>query len=75
MLRGQRKVQSECLGMSTVVPDSPNLLMWRRIIKVSDAYSLDDLCAMTEDDMARLLKFYGPNEVPPYESLKALNNN
>lgn len=49
--------------------------MWRRIIKVSDAYSLDDLCAMTEDDMARLLKFYGPNEVPPYESLKALNNN
>lgn len=49
--------------------------MWRRMIKVSDAYSLDDLCSMTEDDMARLLEFYGPNEVPPLESLKALNNN
>ncbi|KAL5352189.1 Bifunctional dehydrogenase and ferrochelatase [Pseudogymnoascus australis] len=42
----------------------------RMMIKVSDAYSLDDLCSMTEDDMARLLEFYGPNEVPPLESLR-----
>lgn len=61
--------------MSTVVPDSPKLLTWRRMIKVSDAYSLDDLCSMTEDDMTRLLEFYGPNEVPPLESIKALKNN
>jgi precorrin-2 dehydrogenase/sirohydrochlorin ferrochelatase len=61
--------------MLTGVPDSPNLLMWPRIIKVSDAYSLNDLCAMTEDDMARLLEFYGPNEVPQFEALKALRNN
>lgn len=49
--------------------------MWQRIIKVSDAYSLNDLCAMTEDDMTRLLEFYGPNEVPQFEALKALRNN
>lgn len=49
--------------------------MWRRMIKVSDAYSLNDLCAMSEDDMTKLLEFYGPNEVPPFEFLKALSNN
>lgn len=45
------------------------------MIKVSDFYSLEDLCAMDEDDMARLLEFYGPDEVPPLESLKASNGN
>ncbi|OBT43485.1 hypothetical protein VE00_06138 [Pseudogymnoascus sp. WSF 3629] len=53
--------------------EGPKRMSW--MIKVSDAYSLDDLCSMTEDDMTRLLEFYGPNEVPPLESIKALNNN
>jgi precorrin-2 dehydrogenase/sirohydrochlorin ferrochelatase len=34
------------------------------MVKVSDSYSLDDLCEMTEEDMATLLKFYASNEVP-----------
>ena len=48
--------------------------MWRRMIKVSDAYSLDDLCAMNENDMARLLEFYGPKKVPRLGYLKFLNH-
>ncbi|KFY20751.1 hypothetical protein V491_03456 [Pseudogymnoascus sp. VKM F-3775] len=53
--------------------EGPKRMSW--MIKVSDAYSLNDLCAMSEDDMTKLLEFYGPNEVPPFESLKALSNN
>ncbi|KFZ05204.1 hypothetical protein V501_08558 [Pseudogymnoascus sp. VKM F-4519 (FW-2642)] len=53
--------------------EGPKRMSW--MIRVSDAYSLDDLCSMTEEDMARLLEFYGPNEVPSLESIKALNNN
>ncbi|KFY24716.1 hypothetical protein V493_05068 [Pseudogymnoascus sp. VKM F-4281 (FW-2241)] len=53
--------------------EGPKRMSW--MIKVSDAYSLNDLCAMTEDDMAKLLEFYGPNEVPSIESLRALDNN
>ncbi|PQM43534.1 Bifunctional dehydrogenase and ferrochelatase [Pseudogymnoascus destructans] len=53
--------------------EGPKRMSW--MIKVSDAYSLDDLCSMTEDEMARLLEFYGPNEAPTLESIKALNNN
>lgn len=50
------------------------VLMVSRMIKVSDAYSLEDLCAMEEKDMEKLLEFYGPNEVPKLECLKAMNN-
>lgn len=52
----------------------PTLLMWQRMIKVSDAYSLDDLCAMTENDMTKLLEFYGRKSVPRLRDLKFLNN-
>jgi len=44
----------------------------RRIIKVSDAYSLQELCEMNDTDRATLLKFYGPNKVPRYGCLKAM---
>lgn len=43
-----------------------------RMIKVSDAYSLEDLCAMNEEDMKTLLRFYAPDQVPRYDCLKAM---
>jgi precorrin-2 dehydrogenase/sirohydrochlorin ferrochelatase len=42
------------------------------MIKVSDAYSLKDLCDMTEKDMETLLGFYGPNKVPRLGCLRAM---
>jgi precorrin-2 dehydrogenase/sirohydrochlorin ferrochelatase len=42
------------------------------MIKVSDAYSLEDLCEMTDEDMEALLKFYAPNKVPRLGCLKAM---
>lgn len=40
------------------------------MIKVSDAYSLDDLCSMSEKDMEQLLGYYKPNTVPSLELLR-----
>jgi precorrin-2 dehydrogenase/sirohydrochlorin ferrochelatase len=45
-----------------------------RMIKVSDTYSLEDLCEMDETDMEALLRFYGPNKVPRLPCLRATEN-
>jgi precorrin-2 dehydrogenase/sirohydrochlorin ferrochelatase len=42
------------------------------MIKVSDAYSLDDLSEMDENDMAALLKFYASDKVPRLGCLRAM---
>lgn len=42
------------------------------MIKVSDAYSLEDLCEMDEEDMELLLRFYGPNKVPRLGCIRAV---
>jgi len=47
-------------------------LMLCRMIKVSDAYSLEDLCEMDEEDMTALLRFYGPDQVPRLGCLQAM---
>jgi len=44
----------------------------KRMIRVSDAYSLEDLCEMDERDMETLLRFYAPNKVPRSGCLKAM---
>lgn len=43
-----------------------------RMIKVSDAYSLEDLCEMSDEDMKALLGFYGPDKVPRMKCLRAM---
>lgn len=43
-----------------------------RMIKVCEQYSLDDLCAMTEEDMDMLLAFYKPNTVSSLEEIRLL---
>lgn len=48
------------------------MLMNHRMIRVSDAYSLEDLCEMTEDDMETLLRFYATDKVPRLGCLKAM---
>ncbi|KAH6676581.1 putative NAD(P)-binding-domain-containing protein [Halenospora varia] len=50
--------------------EGPKRMSW--MIKVSDAYSLEDLCEMDEDDMNTLLTFYGPNKVPRLGCLRAM---
>lgn len=44
------------------------------MIKVSDAYSIEDLCEMNEDDMATLLEYYASNQVPRLHCLRAMKD-
>ncbi|KAI9741501.1 MAG: Bifunctional dehydrogenase and ferrochelatase [Claussenomyces sp. TS43310] len=56
-----------------IAPDNkegPRRMSW--MIKVSDAYSVEDLCRMDEDDMATLLTFYKENKVPRFSCLEAM---
>lgn len=48
------------------------ILTCARMIKVSDAYSLEDLCEMKESHMEMLLRFYTPDKVPRFGCLKAM---
>ena len=50
------------------------MLTSTRMIKVSDAYSLEDLCDMDEVDMRTLLEFYVPDKVPRLACLRAMKN-
>jgi precorrin-2 dehydrogenase/sirohydrochlorin ferrochelatase len=51
---------------------SEEVLTQSRMIKVSDAYSLEDLCEMSEKNMETLLQFYAPDKVPRLGCLKAM---
>ncbi|KAE8451768.1 hypothetical protein EG329_003225 [Mollisiaceae sp. DMI_Dod_QoI] len=51
--------------------EGPKRMAW--MIKVSDAYSLEDLCEMTDKDMEALLGFYGPDKVPRLGCLRAMD--
>lgn len=42
------------------------------MINVSDAYSWEAFCDLTEEDMENLLLFYKDGEVPDLETLKAM---
>lgn len=45
-----------------------------RMIKVSDAYSFENLCEMDEEDMRTLLEFYNQDKVPRLACLRAMKN-
>ncbi|KAI0529850.1 putative siroheme synthase Met8 [Xylaria digitata] len=50
--------------------DGPKRMRW--MTRVSDAYSWDDMCALTDEDMDNLLKFYQSGKVPELHALKAM---
>ena len=50
--------------------EGPKRMSW--IIRVSDAYSLDDLCGMDERDMELLLSFYESDKVPRLDCLRSM---
>lgn len=50
--------------------DGPQRMRW--MTRVSDAYSWDEMCGLTDEDMDNLLTFYSPNKVPQLDMLKAM---
>jgi precorrin-2 dehydrogenase/sirohydrochlorin ferrochelatase len=45
-----------------------------RMSDVCEAWTLEDLCDMTDDDMEQLLTHYEPNDVPSLQALRSLEN-
>jgi precorrin-2 dehydrogenase/sirohydrochlorin ferrochelatase len=54
--------------VAPAIEEGPKRMQW--MSKVCEQYSLDDLCAMTEEDMEMLLGFYKPGTVPSLEAVR-----
>ncbi|KAI0376315.1 siroheme synthase middle domains-like protein [Hypomontagnella monticulosa] len=50
--------------------DGPKRMRW--MTGVSDAYSWDEMCGLTDEDMDNLLTFYESDQVPQLDLLKAM---
>ncbi|KAJ0118562.1 siroheme synthase [Diaporthe amygdali] len=61
-------------GMLRKIEPGPEAVSSRMgwMIKVSDAYSWEAFCDLTEEDMENLLAFYSNGEVPPLDLLKSM---
>ena len=46
-----------------------------RMSKVSDSYSWEEMCELSDEDMDNLLRFYPANEVPSIDLLQSLRGN
>ncbi|ORY70484.1 putative siroheme synthase Met8 [Pseudomassariella vexata] len=52
------------------IEQGPKRMKW--MSRVSDSYSWDDMCGLSEEDMINLLTFYADNKVPTIGTLKAM---
>lgn len=50
--------------------DGPKRMAW--MTNVSDAYSLEEMCGLTEEDMNNLLRYYPSGKVPSMDVLRSL---
>ncbi|KAL6708073.1 Bifunctional dehydrogenase and ferrochelatase [Coniothyrium glycines] len=50
------------------IEEGPKRMQW--MSKVCEQYTLNDLCALTEEDMEMLLGYYKPNAVPSLEEIR-----
>jgi precorrin-2 dehydrogenase/sirohydrochlorin ferrochelatase len=53
--------------------DGPRRMAW--MTKVSEAYSWDEMCDLSEEDMDNLLRYYPSGKVPSLDGLKAMRAN
>ncbi|KXX82218.1 Siroheme biosynthesis protein met8 [Madurella mycetomatis] len=53
--------------------DGPKRMAW--MTKVSDSYSWDEMCDLSEEDMSNLLRFYASGKVPALDVLKTMRSN
>lgn len=53
--------------------DAPKRMAW--MTKVSDAYSWDEMCRLSDEDIGNLLRFYPSGKVPSLDVLKTMRDN
>ncbi|KAK8080055.1 NAD(P)-binding domain protein [Apiospora hydei] len=56
--------------LSPEIEEGPKRMRW--MIRVSDRYSWDEMCDLSDEDMDNLLSYYKPNKVPDIDILKAM---
>ncbi len=56
--------------LAPAVEDGSKRMSW--MIQVSDAYSWEQMCDLSDEDMDNLLSFYHKGEVPALDSLRAM---
>lgn len=64
------KLRAMLRKVAPLPKEGPKRMKW--MIKVSDAYSLEDLCMMDGRHMQKLLEFYEPDKVPRFACLQAM---
>ena len=52
--------------------EGPRRMAW--MTKVSDAYSFEEICELTEEDLENLLQFYPENKVPTFNDLRNMRS-
>ncbi|KAH9889746.1 siroheme synthase middle domains-like protein [Xylariomycetidae sp. FL2044] len=64
------ELRAKLRQMAPAPEEGPKRMRW--MTRVSDAYSWDDMCGLSDEDMVNLLTFYRPNKVPDLDLLKAM---
>ncbi|KAK3688912.1 hypothetical protein B0T22DRAFT_480141 [Podospora appendiculata] len=66
------RLRTKLRQVAPAVEDGPKRMGW--MTRVSDAYSWEDMCALDEEDMDNLLKWYASGKVPELEVLKGMGS-
>ena len=63
-------LRSKLRVVAPLPSESPRRMRW--MITVSDAYSWEEMCGLSDEDMDNLLRFYPTGQAPDLDLLKAM---
>lgn len=66
------RLRARLRAIAPDVEEGPKRMRW--MIKVSDAFSFEDLCGLTDEDMENLLTFYAAGAVPTLDKLRSMRD-
>ncbi|KAH8912706.1 putative siroheme synthase Met8 [Coniochaeta sp. PMI_546] len=64
-------LRAKLRGVAPRPEEGPRRMKW--MTRVSDAYGWEEMCTLSEEEMANLLRFYATNDVPSMETLKLMS--
>ncbi|SPQ24080.1 154e7088-24d6-4cfa-b982-98fc43664721 [Thermothielavioides terrestris] len=67
------QLRAELRRVAPLPADGPRRMAW--MTKVSDAYPWDEMCGLTDEDIANLLTFFPSGTVPSLDVLKGMRAN
>lgn len=67
------RLRAKLRKIAAATEDGPQRMGW--MIKVSDAFTFEQFCDMTDEDMENLLRYYAKGNVPSLDVLKGMRGN